>query len=156
MNIESNSETNKINNSIFEKERNSYSFPFQNEKEFLFSLFDKNLDTRKILNKAKQIDILNPDMSSSSEYRYLIHQFRNNYVFLLTCYIDMYKELLRFIQSNDKSARKLNNHLNRFVLISQSLFRIFLHDSMKYNYTSIQAIFGKMLLTFRIYFGSFR
>lgn len=117
-------------------------FPFQNAKEFLFALFDKNLDTRRVLNKAKQVDMLSPEMASSGEFKYLHLQCRDNFVYLLSSYVKMYKELLRYLQRCEKSQRKVKNHLNRMVLVFQSLFKIVIKDARKTTNASLQLLFG--------------
>lgn len=117
-------------------------FPFQDAKEFLFALFDKNLDTRRVLDKAKQVDMLSPELASSAEFNYLGLQCRDNFVYLLSLYVEMYKGLLRYLQRCEKSQRKLKNHLNRMVLVFQSLFKIVITDACKTTNASLQLLLG--------------
>lgn len=132
-------------NSVFGFNQNFYEFPFETKEEFLFSLFSKTIEKKKIINKTKQLKILNPNLGRLSEFGYIHPQYRKNYISIIIEYLNMYKELLKYFQSKKKEFRSLKNHINRMILISQSLFRIFLKDSKGHKYTPIVYIFGKKI-----------
>ena len=138
--------SNKSSNSFILNKKFDKQFPFKNAKEFLMSLFDKNLNSKKLIHNPKQMEMLNPEYTYSKELKYLDLGFRDNYIFILSLYINMYKEILRHIQLTEKSNRKLKTHLNRISLIFQSLFKIIMIDNKKTYQNSLELIFGIFII----------